>query len=79
MKILNNWWTDYSNGVTVSGFTTSAAVVGRLVTLEAKTIRASDDGQMILMTKDGEEYLLGKMANVEPESQSSIELNYMPD
>jgi hypothetical protein len=78
MKTLNNWWTDYSNGVTVSGFTASAAVVGRLVTLEAKTIQASD-GQMILMTKAGEEYLLGKMANVEPESQPADELNYMPD
>lgn len=78
MKILNNWWTDYSNGVTVSGFSASTAVVGRLVTLEAKTIHASD-GQMFLMTKDGEEYILGKMANVEPDSQPADELNYMPD
>ncbi len=78
MKTLNNWWTDYSNGVTVSGFTATAAVVGRLVTLEAKTIQATD-GQMILMTKDGDEYLLGKMADVEPASQPDVDLNYMPD
>jgi hypothetical protein len=78
MKTLNNWWTDYSHGVTVSGFTAVEAVVGRLVTLDAKTIQASG-GQLILMTKDGDEYILGKMADVEPPNSPDVELNYMPD